>query len=54
MLNATEPIKTKNSCNVVNLFKSKEEERKRSVQAGLANVICRTESTPTIKYIRTK
>ncbi|WP_324824219.1 hypothetical protein [Sinanaerobacter sp. ZZT-01] len=53
MLRAEESVKIKKNC-VVNLFKSKEEERRQSVQTGLANVICRTESTSAIKYIRTK
>lgn len=50
-----EHMVTLKNCRVVNLFKSKEElERKQSVQAGIANIICRTESNQNIRYTRVK
>lgn len=44
-----------NGCSVINIFQTKENvERKRKVQNGLANIICRSESAGSVKYIRVK
>lgn len=44
-----------NGCDVINIFQTKEEiDRKRKVQNGLANIICRAESNDGIKYVRVK
>lgn len=42
-------------CKVINIFKNnQEEERKKALQDGIANIICRTESNDKMKYIRAK
>ncbi|WP_156900504.1 hypothetical protein [Anaerovorax odorimutans] len=53
---AEKPIsKDTGNCKVVNIFKTDdEEERKKLLQEGIANIICRTESNEVIKYIRVK
>lgn len=41
-------------CKVINIFKNDQEERKKALQDGIANIICRTESNDKMKYIRVK
>lgn len=43
------------NCKVISIFKTnQEEDRKKALQVGIANIICRVESNDKLKYVRVK